>query len=141
MFIQRLFWKYYYLRGSPDLEDGHPGRELGHTLLHLLLLVVGRRVLDLVVDGLNPGADGLVVALSAEEERVVLGDDDLADLAKVLQLDLFQFEVGALGSEDATSGGDGHVLEGVLAVVAEAGCLDGSNLKTCLLYTSDAADE
>ncbi len=45
-------------------------------------------------------------------------------------LDLLQLEVGPLRVENGAAGGDGHVGEGVLAVVSEALGMEKKNFDT-----------
>ena len=45
------------LGGRADLDDGDAAGQLGETLLELLLVVVGGRVLDLGLDLAHPGLD------------------------------------------------------------------------------------
>ena len=52
--------------------------------------------------------------------------------SEVLELNVFQLDVGSLIAEDDTAGSDGHVLKGVLAVVAESWSLDSRHLKADL---------
>ena len=58
-----------------------------------------------------------------------------------MELDILQLEIGALSAKDAPAGGDGHVLEGVLAVVSEAGSLDSGNLKPNLQSVQDQSGQ
>ena len=51
------------------------------------------------------------------------------NLSQVLDLDVLELEVSSLCAEDDAAGGDGHVRHRVLAVVAEAGSLDGRDLR------------
>ena len=46
-----------------------------------------------------------------------------------MRLDVLELEIRALRAEDDAAGGDGHVRHRVLAVVAEAGSLDGRDLR------------
>ena len=57
--------------------------------------------------------------------------------AKIGKLNVLQLDVSCLVTEDDAAGGDGHVLKRVLAVVAESGSLDGSNLETDLEPVDD----
>src|SRR5258708_24625150 len=61
-------------RGAADADDGNAPRQLGETLLQLLLVVVGRRLLDLRLDLDDAALDVLLLAGAADDRRVLLVD-------------------------------------------------------------------
>ena len=125
-----------HLGGGTGLEDGHAAGQLGQTLGELLAVVVGIGVLDLEADLGHAGVNGLLVAGALDQGGLVLGDDDLAGLAQVLQGGVLELETDGLG-DDRTAGEDGHVLQHRLAAVTEAGGLDGHGLEGA----ADAVDD
>ena len=129
------------LAAAADLDDGDALAQLGQTLLQLLLLVLGRRLGYLVLDLLHAHLDLLGLALAAHHERVVLGHLDLADLAEVAELDLLELGEIGLVAEHRAAGRDGNVAQYVLAVVAEAGRLDGAHLQVDLETVDDERGE
>ena len=70
-------------RGA-DLDDGHAAGQLGQALLQLLAVVVGGRGLDLGADLLDAALDRRLVAMTLDEGGVVLGRNDAAGAAEVL---------------------------------------------------------
>lgn len=124
-------------RGAADLQDCNARAHPGHPLLHLFLLVLRGGLLDGGPDLVNASIDVLLLALPLEEKSVVLGDGDFADLAEIVELDVFELDVSRLGAEDQAAGRDGHVLEGVLPVVSKAWGLDSDNLEADLEPVDD----
>ena len=74
---------------------------LGQTLGELLAVVVGVGVLDLQADLGGAGVDGVLVASTLDQGGLVLGDDDLTDLAQVLQAGVLELEADGLGDDRA----------------------------------------
>lgn len=117
------------LGGATDLDDGNTTRELGETLLELLLLVLGGgRIGHNAADLLAALGNGVLGAVTVEDDGVLLGDGDGAGRAEHVGGGLLELDVELL-SEDGTVGQDGKIAEDGLAVVTEAGGLDGSNLE------------
>ncbi len=72
---------------APDLDDRHPAHQLGESLLQLLAVVVGRRVLDLRAQLFHATVNRRRRPGPLDDRRVVLVDGDLLRLAEVLHLD------------------------------------------------------
>ena len=70
-------------RGA-DLDDGHAAGQLGQPLLQLLAVEVGGRRLDLGADLLDAALDRGLVARALDDGGVVLGRDDAAGAAEIL---------------------------------------------------------
>ena len=66
-------------------------------------------------------------AVAVDERRVVLGRDDAASLAEVLEGDGVELAADLL-ADDGAAGQDGDVAEHLLAAIAEARRLDGEDL-------------
>src|SRR3990172_1304972 len=111
------------LGGGADADDGYPARQLGQALLQLLLVVVAGRLVDLDLDLFDAPLDLGGVAGAFDDRRVILGGDDLAGLAQVVDRHRFELAPEFLG-DDRAAGQDGDILEHGLAPVAEPGGLD-----------------
>src|SRR5690606_10453402 len=72
------------LGGRTHADDRHTTGQLRQALLELLAVVVGRALLDGDLDLLNAALDGLLIALAADDRRLVLRGDDLLRAAQVL---------------------------------------------------------
>ncbi len=118
------------LGGRADLDHGDAAGQLGEALLELLAVVVGGRVLDLGLDLGHPGLDLVGLAGAVDDRRVVLGGDDAAGLAEVLEGDRVELAPDLLADDGAT-GQDRDVAEHLLAPIAEARRLDGEDLRWC----------
>lgn len=117
------------LRGAADLDNGNTTRELGKTLLELLLLVVrGGGVSHDATDLLAALGNRVLGAITVQDNGVLLGDGDGTGGAEELGSGLLELEV-ELVSEDGSVGENGKIAKDGLAVVTEAGSLDSSNLK------------
>ncbi|KAH6610237.1 hypothetical protein Trco_000257 [Trichoderma cornu-damae] len=126
------------LGGAADLDDGDTAGQLGQALLELLLLVLGGGgVGNDAADLLAPLGNGILAALAVEEDGVLLGDGDGAGGAQHVGGGLLQLNV-QLVREDGAVGQDGEVAEDGLAVVAEAGGLDGGDLELAAELVQDA---
>ena len=83
-------------RGT-DLDDGDAAGQLRVTLLELLAVPVRVGVLDLALDLRLATLDGVGVAGTLDDGRAVLGDDDLARPAEVLDAGVLELETDLLG--------------------------------------------
>jgi hypothetical protein len=129
------------LGGTTDLNDGNTARKLGKTLLELLLLVVaGGGVVHDTADLLAAGSDGVFVALTVEDDGVLLGDGDGSSGAEHLSGGLLELDVKLVG-EDGTVGENTKVAKDALAVVTEAGGLDGGDLELTAELVENADSE
>jgi hypothetical protein len=117
------------LGSTTNLDDSNAAGKLGKTLLELLLLIVtGSGVVHDATDLLAAGGDSILVALTVKNDGVLLGDGDRSSRAEHLSSGLLELDV-ELVSEDGTVGENTEVTKNALAVVAEAGSLDGSDLE------------
>jgi len=128
----RLPFLHLDFRRCADLDQGHAAGELGHPLLQLFLVVVGRRFLDLLANVLHARFDRGLLASTVDDRRVFLRDFDALGTTQVLQRRVFELEAEFLG-DDGAAGQDRDVFEHRLAPIAEARRLDGDGLQ-------DAAD-
>ncbi|KAI6747533.1 hypothetical protein HG530_015843 [Fusarium avenaceum] len=126
------------LGGATDLDDGDTARELSKALLELLLLVLGGgRVSDDTTDLLTSLSNGILAAVTVEDNGVLLGDGDGTGGAEHVGGGLVKLDVELIG-EDGTVGEDGKIAEDGLAVVTEARGLDGSDLELATELVQDA---
>src|SRR5690606_36622846 len=79
-------------------------------------------------DLLNAALDGLLIALAADDRRLVLRGDDLLRAAQVLDGRALELAANLL-ADDGTARQHGDVLQHLLAAVAEAGGLHGKNIQ------------
>jgi hypothetical protein len=108
---------------SADLDHCDSACKLCEPLLELLGVEVGVGVLDLLLQLLDAGLDGVGVAAAVDDRRRVLVDDDPAGSAELRDLRVLQLEAHLLG-DDLAAGDDRDVLEHPLAAVTEARGLD-----------------
>src|SRR5205085_6528230 len=123
-----------------DLQDRDTTRQLGETLLQLLAVVVGVRVLDLVLDLLDAALDVAVLTGTLDDRGLVLRDDDLAGPAEQVERGVLQLEADLFG-DDLTTGENGHVLQHRLAALAEARGLHGRRLERAADLVDDERGE
>lgn len=117
------------LGGTTDLDDGNTARKLGKALLELLLLVLrGGGVSNDAADLLAALSNSVLGALAVQDDGVLLGDGDGAGGAEHVGGGLLELDIDIV-AEDGTVGEDGDIAEDGLAVVTEAGGLDGGNLE------------
>ena len=117
-----------HLGGHPHAQDADATGQLGQPLLQLLAVPVGVGVVDLGADLPDPVLDRLLVTGPVHDRGVVLGDDDPAGAAQVLQADRLQLDAELLADHGA-AGQRGDVGEHGLAAVAEAGRLHGRHVE------------
>lgn len=126
------------LGGTANLDDGNTARELGETLLELLLLVLGGAgVSHNTADLLAALGNGVLGSRAVKEDGVLLGDGDGASLAEHLSGGLLELDVEVV-AEEGSVGQDSEIAENGLAVVAEAGGLDGGDLELATELVEDA---
>src|SRR5690606_21387339 len=111
-----------------DADHRHATGELGDTFLKLLAVVVGRGLLDLLLDRGDTRLDLLHVAGAVDDRRVLLVDLDPLGATEVGELRLLQRHAG-LFRDHGAAGQDGHVLEHRLATITEARRLDRRDLQ------------
>mmetsp|Transcript_139784 Transcript_139784/g.197962 ORF Transcript_139784/g.197962 Transcript_139784/m.197962 type:complete len:593 (-) Transcript_139784:4-1782(-) len=129
-----------HLRGATNLDHSDTARELGEALAQLLLLVLARRLLHLRADHVAALLDGVLAACAVQHQGILLGDGDLASRAQVVQCRGLQLHPHLLGDHHATRQ-LGDVLQVGLAVVTEAGGLDGAHLDLCPQAVDDQAGQ
>ena len=117
------------LRGTTDLNDGNTTRELGETLLELLLLVLrGGGVGHDAADLLAALGNGVLAAVAVQEDGVLLSDGNSTGGTEHICGCLLELDVEVI-AEDGTVGQDSEIAKNGLAVVTKARSLDGGDLK------------
>jgi hypothetical protein len=89
--------------GSADLDHGHAAGQLGHALLQLLAVVVGRGFLDLHANLLDAGFDVSGGAGAVDDDGVFLAHFDALGGTEVGQGDLFERQADFF-SDDLAAG-------------------------------------
>lgn len=129
------------LGGTTDLDDSDTTGELGETLLQLLLLVLGGSgVSHDTADLLAALGDVVLATLAVEDDGVLLGDGDGTGGAEHLGGELLELDVELI-SEDSTVGENSEITKDALAVVTEAGGLDGGDLELTTELVQNADGE
>lgn len=124
--------------GTADLNDGDTAGKLSKTLLELLLLVLGSAgVSHDTADLLAALRDRVLAAVTVEEDSVLLGNGDSSGGAEHVGGSLLELDVKVV-AEDSTVGQDSEIAEDRLAVVTEAGSLNGSDLELATKLVEDA---
>ena len=80
------------LARAADLDDRNAARELGQTLLQLLLVIFARGDLDLRADGRNAGRDRVGRTGTIDQGGRVLVDRHPLGSAQHLESDVFQLD-------------------------------------------------
>ena len=118
---------HFHFGRSTNLDHCYAASQLGQTLLQLLAIVIGGSFLDLLADLVNAGFDISLGASAINDGGVVLVDLNALGLTQVLQSSGFQAQANFFADHGAT-GQDSDILQHGLATIAEARCLDRSNL-------------
>ena len=119
---------HFHFGGSAHMHNGHAAHELGQAFLELFAVVVGGAVFDLGADLLHAGLDVVALASAVNDGGVFLVDHDALGGAKFGKGHAFKLGAGVVRS-DLAAGQHGDILKHGLAAVAEAGGLNGHNLK------------
>ena len=127
-------------RRRANLDEGNAAGELGETLLKLLAIIVGRGLLDLLLDLLDAGLDVRSLAETLDDRGVVLVDDDLLRAAEHIDRDGLELDADVLADELAARE-DRDVLEDRLPAVTEARRLDGADLERAAKLVHDERRE
>merc|ERR1719369_1205015 len=69
---------------------------------------------------------------TSQQHGVILGDQNLPNSSKILNLNILQLESISLCSEDQSSRSNGHILHCVLSVISKSWCLHSNNLESDL---------
>jgi len=121
---------------AANADDGNAARQLGHTLLQLFAVVVRGGFLDLGADLADAGFDLGLDASAINDGGVVFGDRDFLGAAQHVDGHRFQLHAEIV-RDHLTTGQDRDVLQHGLATVAEARCLDGSDLEATAQLVDD----
>mmetsp|Transcript_41831 Transcript_41831/g.73608 ORF Transcript_41831/g.73608 Transcript_41831/m.73608 type:complete len:475 (+) Transcript_41831:632-2056(+) len=135
-----LLLVHLHLRGAADLKHGHAARQLGQALLQLLLLVLRGGGGDRLAQQLAPLLDRFLSARTIEHDGVILRDGDALAGAQHAEISGLQLEAHIL-RDDSSAREDGHVLQGRLAVVAEARRLHRRDVHTAAQLVDDERRE
>lgn len=138
------------------LEYCHTIRQLGQPLIQFFLLIVTGGRLQLLCNFHRPFLDVCRAASSLKQQGVIFGNLHLAHFAKVVCLDVFESQTQCFVSKHlkratrlgvtacerlgrvnfkwtySATGGDGHIPQLILPVVAKAGCFNSNHLKSNL---------
>src|SRR6266566_4078253 len=117
------------LGGRTHVDHGNAARELREPLLQLLLVVIGRGLLDRRLDFLDAALDRLGFALSADDRRVVLVDHDPLRLAEIVERRVLELQAHLLRDHLRRASEHRDVGQHLLAAVAEARRLHGTHLQ------------
>src|SRR6266571_7222245 len=128
VFDARLLFLHLDFGRRTDLDDRHATRELGYSLLQLLLVVVAGRFVDLGADVLDPRLDRFGIAGSVDDRGFFLRDLDAFRAPEILEARFLEGQPDLFGNDLAT-GKDGDVFEHGLAAVAEPWSFDSRGLE------------
>ena len=123
-----LLLLHLHFGGSSHIKYRHAACEFAEPLLELLLVIVGGAGLDLLADGVHALLDGSLVAGSADDGGVLLGDGHPLGLSEHVGRRVLEGEAPFFRN-DYRAGEGCDVLKHLLAAVAEAGSLDGGDLQ------------
>ena len=122
--------------GAPTRMTATPPESLAKTLLQLLAIVVGFRLLDLGFDLLHPRFDVGLLPGAVDDRRVVLVDRDAVGAAQHGEGHVLELDAEIL-ADDRAAGQDRNVLEHRLAAVAEAWRLHRGRLEPASQLVDD----
>ena len=71
IFDAHLLFFHFHFGGSTDFHEGHTAGEFRHAFLELLAIVVARGGFNLLTDALDTIGDGVLVAGSVNDGRVL----------------------------------------------------------------------
>src|SRR6266571_2621486 len=128
IFDARLLFLHLDFGRRTDLDDRHATRELGYSLLQLLLVVVAGRFVDLGADVLDPRLDRFGIAGSVDDRGFFLRDLDAFRAPEILEARFLEGQPDLFGN-DLTTGKDGDVFEHGLAAIAEPWSFDSRGLE------------
>src|SRR6516164_3868055 len=121
---------------TADADHCDAAGELGQPLLQLLLVIVGRGLLDLRLDLGDPALDVLLRPGAVDDGGVFLLDAHPLGLAQHLQRDVLELDAKVLGDHRAGAE-DRNVFEHRLPPVSEPRRLDRSNLEAAAQLVDD----
>src|SRR6516162_11021587 len=116
------------LAAAADADDRDPARQLGQTLLELLAVVIGSRLLDLRRDLASAGYDVVLAPGAVDDRRVLFLDPHLLGAAEHVERDVLELDA-EIFRDHLTAGQSRDILEHGLAAIAEARRLDGRHLE------------
>ena len=112
----------FYFCGSSHLDYGNSSCELGQPLLKLFAIVIGVGRFNFLADLGDSGLNVFLLAASAHNGGLVLGNCHLFCSSKYAHVDGVQLQ-SEVGRNDLSAGEDCHILQHCLAPVAKAGGL------------------
>src|SRR5208282_6089731 len=132
----RLFFLQFDFGRRANLDHGDAAGELGQPLLQFLAVVVGGGFFDLAADQFDSSLYFGFLAGAANYGRIVLVDQNFLALAERGDLDLLDLGAEFLGDQSA-AGQNRHVLQHLLAPIAEARRLHRRDLDRCAQFVDD----
>src|SRR6516225_9039498 len=124
------------LAAAADADDRDPTRQLGQTLLQLLAVVIGGRLLNLRPDLTGAGDDVVLAAGAIDDGRVLLLDPHLLGASEHVERDVLELDAEVFRNH-LTSGQGRDVLEHGLAAIAKARRLDRRHLEAAAQFVDD----
>ena len=131
-----LLFLHLDLGRTADADHRDAASKFRQTLLKLLLVVVGGRLLDLRLDLADARLDVGLLAGAIDDRGVFLLDANLLGLAKHLERHVLELDAKVLGDQTA-SGQHRNILEHCLAAIAEPRRLDGRDLEAAAQLIDD----
>src|SRR6266567_1929472 len=123
-----LLLLHFGLGGCAHIDHRDAARQLREPLLQLLLVIIRRGLLDRRADLADAALDVGLLALAADQGRVLLIHHDTLDVAEIVEPGVLELEAQFFG-DHLTRGDRRHVREQVLTPVAEARGLDRAHLQ------------
>ena len=113
---------------SADVENRYAARQLGQTLLQLLLVVVRLRNLDARTYLRDAGCDSRFVARTVYYRRILLVEGNLVGGSEHSEIRIFDLHT-LVGRYHGRTRQHGDIFEYLLAAIAETGSLAGRDLQ------------
>src|SRR5258705_8722794 len=136
VFDSRLLFLHLALGRCADIDHRDTAGELGQTLLELLAIVIGGRLLDRRFDLFDASLDLLFVALTVDDRGGFLVDDDALGTAEVGHHCVLELESELFG-DNLAARQDTNVLEHRLAAITEAWSLHRGNAERATELVDD----
>src|SRR5207237_9844588 len=124
------------LAGPADADHGNAAGELRQPLLQLLLVVVGRGLLDLRLDLGDARFDVGLLAGTVHDRGVLFLDHHFFGAPEHVHSNLVEFDAEILADRLST-GEDRDIFEHRLAAVAESRSLDGRDFQSAAQLIDD----
>ena len=123
-----LLFFHFYFSSCTNFDDGNTADKRSKSFLQFFSVVVGGGLFDLVANLFYSALNIRGLTFSIDDDGIFLVNSDPLSVAHVFDVNIFQLHANVF-SDDCSAGENADVIEHLFSAIAEAGCLDSTNVQ------------